>query len=104
MVIEDILLFIIALTCIDERIVHIPIFITQTNDSRARVPRDIGYLMLVIRIAGVRHIASILVGILSTESCGNTATPTMKKAIPQTSAGFGMAFLLMMEIISRPYR
>ena len=74
MVIEDILLFVVTFTGIDERIVQIPVLIVQAKDSRAGMPGDIGYLVLVKRIAWVCYVAGVLVGLLGAEGCSNTAT------------------------------
>ena len=65
-VIENVLLFVVALAGIDERVVQVPALVLQAEDGRARVPGDIGYLVVVIAVGRIRHVTGILIGILGT--------------------------------------
>ena len=65
-VIEDVLLFVVTLSGIDERVVQIPALVLQAEDGRSRVPGDIGNLVVVIAVGRIRHVTGILIGILGT--------------------------------------
>ena len=68
-VIENVLLFVVALAGIDERVVQVPALVLQAEDGRARVPGDIGYLVVVIAVGRIRHVTGILIGVLGTGRC-----------------------------------
>ena len=73
-VVEDILLLVVTLAGIDERVVERPVAMAKTDNGRAGVPGDVGYLVLIIRGGGVGDVAGVLVGVLRTDGRDKIAT------------------------------